>query len=146
VVAVVSQQRRPQTPLREPDLVSRRNSLLRNDFDCWITISFRPTRVSDFAAPSLNRNPGIPKFNRTHCGSRRRMPSESLHDNPSPSPAVDSTEKPNGAEDSGDAGSGAELPVELSEFSQRLASFGLGEAPDPLLTESRPPSKRRPSR
>lgn len=34
-------------------------------------------------------------------------------------------------------------PVELSEFSQRLASFGLGEAPDPLLTEARPPAKRR---
>lgn len=42
--------------------------------------------------------------------------------------------------------SGAELPVELSQFSQRLASFGLGESPDPLLTESRPPSKRRPRR
>jgi len=37
----------------------------------------------------------------------------------------------------------AERPVELSEFSQRLASFGLGEAPDPLLTEARPPVKRR---
>jgi hypothetical protein len=36
-----------------------------------------------------------------------------------------------------------ELPVKLSEFSQRLASFGLGEAPDPLLTEARPPAKRR---
>jgi hypothetical protein len=34
-------------------------------------------------------------------------------------------------------------PAELSDFSQRLASFGLGEAPDPLLTEARPPSKRR---
>ena len=38
---------------------------------------------------------------------------------------------------------GAELPVELSEFSQRLASFGLGETPDPLLTDVRPPAKRR---
>ncbi len=37
----------------------------------------------------------------------------------------------------------AERPVELSEFSQRLASFGLGEAPDPLLTEARPPAERR---
>ena len=36
-----------------------------------------------------------------------------------------------------------ELPAELSEFSQRLASFGLGESPDPLLTEARPPAKRR---
>jgi hypothetical protein len=38
---------------------------------------------------------------------------------------------------------GTERPVELSEFSQRLASFGLGEAPDPLLTDARPPVKRR---
>ena len=37
----------------------------------------------------------------------------------------------------------ADLPVELSEFSQRLASFGLGETPDPLLTDARPPVKRR---
>jgi hypothetical protein len=44
--------------------------------------------------------------------------------------------------DSGSTDS-AERPVELSEFSQRLASFGLGEAPDPLLTEARPPVKRR---
>jgi hypothetical protein len=38
---------------------------------------------------------------------------------------------------------GAERPVELSKFSQWLASFGLGAAPDPLLTEARPPVKRR---
>jgi hypothetical protein len=38
---------------------------------------------------------------------------------------------------------GPELPGELSEFSQRLASFGLGETPDPLLTDARPPAKRR---
>jgi hypothetical protein len=72
------------------------------------------------------------------------MPSESLHDTPAPTPVVDSVEKTEGTE--GLHGAGAELPVELSEFSQRLASFGLGEAPDPLLTESRPPNKRRPRR
>lgn len=71
------------------------------------------------------------------------MPSESLHDTPPPS-AVVGSEKTQDAEGSNVAGAGAELPVELSEFSQRLASFGLGEVPDPLLTESRPPSKRRP--
>jgi hypothetical protein len=38
---------------------------------------------------------------------------------------------------------GTEFPGELSEFNQRLASFGLGEAPDPLLTDARPPAKRR---
>jgi hypothetical protein len=61
----------------------------------------------------------------------RRMPSEPLPDVP---PADEGDVK------SSDA---AERPAELSEFSQRLASFGLGEAPDPLLTEARPPSKRR---
>jgi hypothetical protein len=42
-------------------------------------------------------------------------------------------------------GQGRSLPdaVELSEFSQRLASFGLGEMPDTLLTEARRPPKRR---
>lgn len=74
------------------------------------------------------------------------MPSEFLHDTPAPTPVVDSVEKTEAAEDLNGAGAGAELPVELSEFSQRLASFGLGEAPDPLLTESRPPIKRRPHR
>jgi hypothetical protein len=69
------------------------------------------------------------------------MPPEPLHDTPVPPDVVGSTEKPEDA-----SASGAELPVELSEFSQRLASFGLGEAPDPLLTESRPPNKRRPRR
>ena len=73
------------------------------------------------------------------------MPSESLHDTPAPTPVVNSVEKTECAEGSNGAGA-AELPVELSEFSQRLASFGLGEAPDPLLTESRPPNKRRPHR
>ena len=38
---------------------------------------------------------------------------------------------------------GGKRPVELSKFSQWLASFGLGETPDPLLTEARPPVKRR---
>jgi hypothetical protein len=36
-----------------------------------------------------------------------------------------------------------QAPVDLSQFTQRLASFGLGESPDPLLTEARPPAKRR---
>lgn len=71
------------------------------------------------------------------------MPSESLPDTPAPTPVVGSVEKAESAEGSNGAGA-AELPGELSEFSQRLASFGLGEAPDPLLTESRTPSKRRP--
>ena len=36
----------------------------------------------------------------------------------------------------------SERPVELSEFIQRLASFGLGAARD-LLTQARQPAKRR---
>lgn len=60
------------------------------------------------------------------------MPSEPLPDVP--------TEEGQGEPHPSDA---AELPVELSEFSQRLASFGLGETPDPLLTDARPPAKRR---
>ncbi len=74
------------------------------------------------------------------------MPSESLHDTPPPRAAVGSTEKTEDAEALGEGGTAADSPIDLSEFSQRLASFGLGEAPDPLLTESRPPSKRRPRR
>jgi hypothetical protein len=61
------------------------------------------------------------------------MPSEPLPDVP---PVEEGQSQPN----SSDA---AELPVELSEFTQRLASFGLGETPDPLLTDARPPAKRR---
>ena len=70
------------------------------------------------------------------------MPSESLHDTP-PQQDLLGTEEKSAAEDA--AGENvAKLPAELSEFSQRLASFGLGEVPDPLLTESRPSGKHRP--
>jgi hypothetical protein len=58
---------------------------------------------------------------------------------PETNPPCDEIEPEQSASGSG----AAERPVELSEFSQRLASFGLGEAPDPLLTEARPPAKRR---
>lgn len=61
------------------------------------------------------------------------MPSEPLPDVP---PAEESTADPEPMEAS-------ELPGELSEFSQRLASFGLGETPDSLLTDGRAPVKRR---
>jgi hypothetical protein len=42
-----------------------------------------------------------------------------------------------------DASDTNDLPVDLTEFSQRLAGFGLGETPDPLLTDARSPAKRR---
>lgn len=72
------------------------------------------------------------------------MPSEPLHDTPPPPDTIDSGEQADKSEEQG--ATPAKPPVDLSQFSQRLASFGLGEAPDPLLTESRPPNKRRPRR
>jgi hypothetical protein len=39
-----------------------------------------------------------------------------------------------------------EPTVERSRFSQWLASFGLGELQNPLLTRARPPHPRRPAR
>jgi hypothetical protein len=72
------------------------------------------------------------------------MPSESVHDTPPPQDVLGADDKSEAEESS--SGDAATLPVELSQFSQRLASFGLGETPDPLLTESRPAGKRRPSR
>jgi hypothetical protein len=60
------------------------------------------------------------------------MPSEQLPDIP-----------PEGASNDPLTSDTPAVPMELSEFTQRLASFGLGESPDPLLTEARPPGKRR---
>jgi hypothetical protein len=57
-----------------------------------------------------------------------------------PLPEIPPAEEPAADASNIDAG---QTPVDLSEFSQRLASFGLGESPDPLLTEARPPAKRR---
>lgn len=74
------------------------------------------------------------------------MPSESLHDKLPPHEVVGSAGTSEGADQADAPEAKRELPVELSQFSRRLASFGLGEAPDPLLTEARPPSKRRPRR
>jgi hypothetical protein len=58
------------------------------------------------------------------------MPSEQLPDTP-----------PTGGPDDQSPSDAAEL----SEFNQRLASFGLGETPDPLLTANPPLGKRRPT-
>jgi hypothetical protein len=61
------------------------------------------------------------------------MPSEPLPDSP---PVEQGQDELTPSQETG-------LPGELSEFTQRLASFGLGDAPDPLLTDARPPVKRR---
>jgi hypothetical protein len=63
------------------------------------------------------------------------------HPDPDPAAPVGTraTEEP--------AASAGELPpepaVERSRFSQWLASFGLGEFQNPLLTQARPPAPRR---
>jgi hypothetical protein len=89
----------------------------------------------EIAAPSLKEAQLIPNPPaELLCGSYTRMPSEPL-------PNLPSEEDPLASNSSDEA----ELPGELSEFNQRLASFGLGEAPDPLLTDARPPAKRRQS-
>ncbi len=64
------------------------------------------------------------------------MPSESLHDTPPPEEGLSAGHTSDQPEEH-------ELPADLSQFSQRLASFGLGEVPDPLLTDSRPSGKHR---
>jgi hypothetical protein len=69
------------------------------------------------------------------CGSYTRMSSEPLPEHPADS-QDQSDLKPLET---------AELPGALSKFTQWLASFGLGESPDPLLTDTRPPAKRRAS-
>jgi hypothetical protein len=71
------------------------------------------------------------------------MPSDSLHDTPAPREAVGSTDQADDLSQANPVDAETELPADLSEFNQRLAGFGLGEAPDPLLTEARPPGKRR---
>jgi hypothetical protein len=87
-----------------------------------------------FPASSLKQSTGSPRSPaELFIGSYTRMPSEPQSDVP---PTEEGQVTAESSEDS-------ELPVDLSEFTQRLASFGLGETPDPLLTEARPPAKRR---
>ena len=66
---------------------------------------------------------------------------------PGPNPPAEAgdgtTDEPLPAPVSGEAV--AEPAVERSRFSQWLASFGLGELQNPLLTRARPPAPRRPA-
>ena len=74
------------------------------------------------------------------------MPSKSPQETPAQRDAVASAAQDEDASQTDDTGAEPPAPADLSQFSQRLASFGLGETPDPLLTEARPPGKRRPQR
>jgi hypothetical protein len=62
---------------------------------------------------------------------------------PSSQPGNGTTDEPLPA--SGPDASLPEPAVERSRFSQWLASFGLGELQNPLLTRARPPAPRRPA-
>lgn len=65
-----------------------------------------------------------------------QTPHDSEPDLPPPLPAP---AKPDGASPDGGSPEGGLVP-ERSQFTQRLASFGLGETPNPLLT--RTPEKK----
>jgi hypothetical protein len=66
-----------------------------------------------------------------------------MNDQPPPEPAAPTGE---GATDDSLTDSAGQMPVEpaveRSRFSQWLASFGLGEFQNPLLTRARPPAPR----
>lgn len=74
------------------------------------------------------------------------MPSESPHETPASRDTVDSSATNEDGSQVDNTEAGTQLPAKLSQFIKRLASFGLGEAPDPLLTDVRPQGKRRPPR
>lgn len=98
-----------------------------------------PTPV--FAAPSLNTTEADP----TAALALTRM-SISMTNESDADPSVETehgttaaTPPPATDEDQ------SEPAVERSRFSQWLASFGLGELQNPLLTRARPPVPRRPA-
>lgn len=65
-------------------------------------------------------------------------------DEPGPDPLLDAGNAT--SDDSPPPDEAASEPaVERSRFSQWLASFGLGELQNPLLTRARPPVPRRPA-
>lgn len=74
------------------------------------------------------------------------MPSESPQETPAPRDAVAPAHNSEDGSQADTTEPGTQLPAKLSQFIKRLASFGLGEAPDPLLTDARPQGKRRSQR
>jgi hypothetical protein len=70
----------------------------------------------------MTQHPGPDPSTPAGNGATNESPPASAPDEPLPEPAV-----------------------ERSRFSQWLASFGLGELQNPLLTRARPPAPRRPA-
>ena len=98
--------------------------------------------MSIFAASSLNTVLAHPlagfAFTRM-CNGMTQHPEPE----PSAQAANGTTDESRPASPAGEPG--PEPAVERSRFSQWLASFGLGELQNPLLTRARPPAPRRPA-
>jgi hypothetical protein len=70
----------------------------------------------------------------------------SMTHEPESDPSIETENSPtHGAPPAAIDEAAAEPAVERSRFSQWLASFGLGELQNPLLTRARPPVPRRPA-
>jgi hypothetical protein len=67
------------------------------------------------------------------------------HPGPDPSPATGDGTTDDSVPVTPPGEPAPEPAVERSRFSQWLASFGLGELQNPLLTRTRPPAPRRPA-
>jgi hypothetical protein len=141
VIAVVSQQRLRACPDRVPirDYAAKLQvqTHLSQSSELGLAAAARSRNCGAILEESENTHPTI----RTKLEAFCRMAIEPLPQASQPCGEA-GTDQPARALDQ-TSSAATELPVELSEFSQRLASFGLGEAPDPLLTEARPPATRR---
>ena len=103
---------------------------------------FRATRV--FAASSLNHD--LPFLRIVSAPFRVWKSGMTQHPDPDRSAQAGTGTTGDTEPTPGDASaSAAEPAVERSRFSQWLASFGLGELQNPLLTRARPAAPRRPA-
>ncbi len=128
--AVVRQQRPRPRPL---GLTTLWRSVLRSyNIATWRASPRSRDRQVDtpkFAASYLKPRPEEAVANANFCGTLACMTERS-----GPDAATHADLAPHDG-----ANPGADLPVERSKFSRWLASFGLGEAPDPLLRPAKSP-------
>ena len=132
MIAVVSEQRPLLRSCRSANAVQIRKSLQGRKLQQLASVRIASHNAAEFAAPSL-------KQSRADLGISAELPLEAIRRMLSDS----LPEVPPDQEGDTKSSDSAEHPIDLSEFSQRLASFGLGEVPDALLTDARPSSKRR---